>query len=46
VGILLDFEAGFTPPRQLYNGNLFQNWGFLPYTSGDHYTNAFLDFVC
>lgn len=45
VGVMLDFAAGFNPPRHLYTNQLFRVWGAVPYGSGDHLTNAVFDFV-
>ena len=43
VAVVLDFDAGWTPPRHLYTGNLFRVWGNLPYSDGDHFTHAVFD---
>eukprot|EP00056_Hartaetosiga_gracilis_P010520 m.155878 g.155878 ORF g.155878 m.155878 type:complete len:919 (-) comp13331_c0_seq4:210-2966(-) len=43
VGILIDFLAGWTPPRNLYSGVVYKVWGFTPYDGGDHLTHAVLD---
>eukprot|EP00047_Mylnosiga_fluctuans_P021373 m.103995 g.103995 ORF g.103995 m.103995 type:complete len:986 (-) comp8873_c0_seq1:47-3004(-) len=43
VALMLDFEAGWNPPRHLYTDQLFRVWGALPYGPGDHLTHALFD---
>lgn len=31
VAVMLDFFAGWTPPRHLYTSNVYRVWGNLPY---------------
>eukprot|EP00049_Salpingoeca_infusionum_P009768 m.165988 g.165988 ORF g.165988 m.165988 type:complete len:1012 (-) comp14438_c1_seq7:229-3264(-) len=43
IAVLLDFYAGWNPPRHLYTSSLYRVWGNLPYEEGDHMTHAVLD---
>ena len=45
VAVLLPFEAGWVPPRQLYASDIFRVWGTLPYGPGDHLTHAIFDLL-
>ena len=45
VGLLLDFYAGWCPPRHLYSGNLYRVWGNLPYSEGDYLTDGLLRMI-
>lgn len=45
VALLLDFYSGWSFPRHLYTDKLFRVWGNLPYTDGDHQTDALLDLI-
>ena len=42
VAIMLDFFAGWAPPRHLYTQNIYQVWGALPYEAGDYLTHGVL----
>ena len=42
VALLLDFFAGWTPPRHLYTRFVYQVWGGMPYTAGDYLTHGVL----
>ncbi len=42
VALLLDFFAGWSPPRHLYTSALFQRWGSLPWGPGDWLTHGVL----
>ncbi len=45
VGLLLNFDAGWTFPRHLYTEQVFRVWGNLPYGPGDYLTDAVLDML-
>ena len=45
VAVVLDFFAGFTPPRQLYSSDVYRVWGTLPYDKGDFWTHALFDLL-
>lgn len=45
VALLLDFHCGWSFPRHLYTDKLFRVWGNLPYSEGDHLTDAVLDLL-
>jgi len=45
VAVLLDFFAGWTPPRHLYRPELYRVWGNLPYSSADHWTHTVFDLL-
>ena len=40
VALLLDFYAGWAPPRHMYSGNVYQVWGGMPYQPGDYLTHG------
>lgn len=42
VALLLDFYAGWSPPRHLYTSALYQRWGSLPWGPGDYLTHGVL----
>lgn len=42
VALLLDFFAGWAPPRHLYTKYVYQVWGGAPYASGDYLTHGVL----
>jgi len=42
VALLIDFFAGWAPPRHLYSKYVFQVWGGMPYEAGDYLTHALL----
>jgi hypothetical protein len=42
VALLLDFFAGWAPPRHLYTRNVYQVWGGMPYAAGDYLTHGVL----
>ena len=42
VALLLDFFAGWAPPRHLYSKNVYQVWGGMPYGAGDYLTHGVL----
>ena len=44
-GILLDYFAGFQPPRHLYQGVAFRIWGTIPWEKADFWTHGVLDTV-
>lgn len=45
VALLLDFHAGWTPPRHYYTHSIFQVWGALPYAAGDYLTHGVLSML-
>ncbi len=45
VAIMLDRNAGWVPPRHLYTGARHLVWGNLPYSKGDHATDALFRMV-
>lgn len=45
VAVLLDFFAGWAPPRHLYTKNVFQVWGGVPYDHGDYMTHGVLSLL-
>ena len=42
VAIMLDFHAGWVPPRQLYSPEIYVVWGMLPYNMSDHQTHCLM----
>ncbi|MFA5089268.1 MAG: TIM barrel protein, partial [Candidatus Omnitrophota bacterium] len=40
ICLMLDFYAGWRPPRHCYTRKLYQVWGNIPYSSGDHLTHG------
>jgi len=36
VGLLVDQDAGWVPPRHLYTNDTYLVWGNIPYGKGDH----------
>ena len=40
VALMLDFYAGWVPPRHLYSAAVFKTWGALPYRMGDYQAHA------
>lgn len=42
VALLLDFFAGWAPPRHIYTQNIYQVWGAMPYAAGDYLTHSVL----
>lgn len=40
TALLLDFFAGFVPPRHLYTGSVFRVWGTLPFSAADYFTDG------
>ena len=40
-----DHFAGFTPPRQLYAGDVYRVWGGLPWDDGDFFTHGVLNML-
>ncbi len=45
VALLLDFFAGWTPPRHLYTRAAYQVWGGMPYDEGDYLTHGVLSLL-
>jgi hypothetical protein len=45
VAIMLDRDAGWVPPRHLYTSARHLVWGNLPYSKGDHATDALFRMV-
>lgn len=45
VGLLLDFNAGWSFPRHLYTDKTYRVWGNLPYDAGDYLTDGVLDLL-
>lgn len=45
VAVALDHFAGFTPPRQLYAGDVYRVWGGLPWDDGDFFTHGVLNML-
>jgi hypothetical protein len=45
VGVMLDRDSGWVPPRHLYTGSFNLVWGNLPYSRGDYATDAFFRMV-
>ena len=45
VGVLADFNAGWSFPRHLYTGAVYRVWGNLPYAPGDYLTDGVLDML-
>jgi len=42
VGLLLDFESGWSFPRHLYTDKLYRAWGNLPYEPQDYFIDGIL----
>ncbi|MBQ8683542.1 MAG: hypothetical protein IJ518_03380 [Clostridia bacterium] len=40
VALMLDFYAGWVPPRHLYSAAVFKTWGAHPYRMGDYQAHA------
>lgn len=40
IALMLDFYAGWVPPRHLYSSYIYKTWGSLPYRDGDYQTHA------
>ncbi|MDD5704758.1 MAG: TIM barrel protein [Kiritimatiellae bacterium] len=45
VALLMDFFAGWAPPRHLYTHSIYQVWGGMPYEKGDYLTHAVLSLL-
>ena len=45
VAVLLDFFAGWAPPRHLYTKNVCQVWGGMPYEMSDYLTHGVLSLL-
>lgn len=45
VALLLDFLAGWAPPRHLYTHYVYQVWGGMPYDAGDYLTHGLLSLL-
>ena len=45
VALLLDFFAGWVPPRHLYTPRIYQVWGGMPYAAGDYLTHGILSLL-
>ncbi|KAH3742508.1 hypothetical protein Pelo_16097 [Pelomyxa schiedti] len=47
IGVMLDFFQGYVPPRHLYSGSIYRNWGTLPYDTqkGDYFTDELFRLV-
>jgi len=41
VAALIDFHAGWTPPRHYYSDSFYTVWGGIPYEAGDHQVDLF-----
>jgi hypothetical protein len=42
IAVLLDFFAGWAPPRHLYTRKVYQVWGGTPYDAGDYLAHGVL----
>ena len=45
VALLLDFHAGWAPPRHYYTHSIYQVWGAMPYATGDYLTHGVLSML-
>jgi hypothetical protein len=45
VGLLLDFDSGWSFPRHLYTDRLYRAWGNLPYEAQDHFIDGILNLL-
>ncbi len=45
VAVMLDFYSGWSFPRHLYTGRIYNVWGSLPYEPGDYLTDGVLDMI-
>lgn len=45
VGLLLDFDSGWSFPRHLYTDKLYRAWGNLPYEPQDYFVDDVLDLL-
>lgn len=45
IGLLVDFNAGWSYPRHLYTDRVYRVWGNLPYEPGDYLTDSVLDMI-
>ena len=45
AALLLDFFAGWVPPRHLYTPHVYQVWGGMPYEAGDYLTHGVLSLL-
>ncbi|MGI6172280.1 MAG: hypothetical protein ACOYI8_00060 [Christensenellales bacterium] len=45
VALMLDFHAGWLPPRHLYTNDIYKAWGSLPYSEGDHQVHCIMDML-
>ncbi|MDE0229092.1 MAG: TIM barrel protein, partial [Spirochaetaceae bacterium] len=45
AALLLDFFAGWVPPRHLYTPYVYQVWGGMPYEAGDYLTHGVLSLL-
>ena len=43
VALVVDFLAGFSPPRHMYTGHVYRVWGNLPFEDGDYWTHGVVD---
>lgn len=45
VAIMLDFHAGWVPPRQYYIEDIYKVWGCLPYNISDHQIHCLISML-
>lgn len=45
VAVLLDFFAGYTPPRHLYTENVYRTWGGRSFGRSEHWAHAVFDLL-
>jgi len=45
VAVMVDFYSGWSFPRHLYTGRIYNVWGDLPYEPGDYLTDGVLDML-
>ena len=45
VAVMVDFYSGWSFPRHLYTGRIYNVWGSLPYELGDYLTDGVFDLL-
>ncbi len=45
VALMLDFYAGWIPPRHMYSASVYKTWGSLPYRTGDYQAHALFEML-
>lgn len=45
VAMVLDFHAGWVPPRQYYIEDIYKVWGCLPYNTSDHQIHCLIEML-